>query len=107
MDRGLFFQRLVDFFVGVALAILGLRVLFRLFGANAGAGFVDWVYTTSDVLLSPFRGIFPVAEIGDGNVLDIPALFAMLMYTLLGFLLSWLVSALTVPARRETVVKRR
>jgi hypothetical protein len=40
-------------------------------------------------------------------VLDIPALFAMLMYALLGFLLSWLVGAMAVPARRETVVKRR
>lgn len=105
MARGLLIQRLIDFFVGLAVALLALRVLFRLFGANAGAGFVEFIYETTDVLLAPFRGIFPVAEINPGNVLDIPALFAMLMYVLIGYLLSWLVG--WVPQRDTTVVRKR
>lgn len=99
MARGLLLQRLIDFFVGLAEVILGLRVIFRLFGANAGAGFVDWVYSTSDVLLSPFRGIFPVAEISPGHVLDIPALFAMLMYALIGYVLAWVIGWVPVADR--------
>lgn len=105
MARGLLLQRLIDFFVGLAVIILGLRVLFRLFGANASAGFVEWVYDASDVLLAPFRGIFPVAEIDPGNVLDFPALFAILMYAILGYILSWLVG--WVPTGERTVVRKR
>lgn len=50
---------LLNFFTVVVESILGLRFLLKLFGANAGNGFVSWVYEMSDVLLDPFRGIFP------------------------------------------------
>jgi uncharacterized protein YggT (Ycf19 family) len=62
-------RRLIDFFVGLAIALLALRVLFRLFDANSANGFVHWVYQTSDVVLAPFRGIFPSQVISPGHVL--------------------------------------
>lgn len=96
-------QRLIDFFVGLAVILLGLRVIFRLFDANP-TGFVDWIYDASGTLLAPFRGIFPSAEIDPGNVLDVTALFAILMYVIIGYALSWLISGLTP---RETVVTRK
>lgn len=97
-------QRLIDFFVGLAVIILGLRVIFRLFDANGASGFVEWVYDTSGTLLDPFRGIFPNVQVDPGNVLDVSALFAMLMYAIIGYALSWLIGSL---APSETVVKRR
>jgi uncharacterized protein YggT (Ycf19 family) len=96
-------QRLIDFFVSLAVILLGLRVIFRLFDANA-TGFVEWVYDASGTLMAPFRGIFPSAELDPGNVLDVSALFAILMYVIIGYALSWLVSSLTP---RETVVTRK
>jgi len=81
-----FIQAMVDFFVGLAELILGLRVVLRLFAANPEAAFVHWVYTTSDTLLIPFRNIFPVETISSsGFVLDLSALFAMLIYAVLGY----------------------
>lgn len=95
--RGFVVSRLIDIFVGLALVLLLLRVLFRLFHANPGAAFVNWIYDTSDVLIAPFRGIFPSATIEPGYTLDITALFAMLMYAVLGFVLAALLDMLVRP----------
>lgn len=107
MQRSYIITRMVDFFVGLIVLILGLRVLFRLFDANPNAGFVEWIYDTSDVIIAPFRGIFPPATIEPGNVLDVSALFAILVYAVLGFLLTSFLasvvgdSAADKPARKS------
>lgn len=85
MQPANFIARLVNLFVGLAVGILAIRVLFRLFNANATVGFVDWIYDTSDSLMAPFRGIFPPQELVRGYVLDVSALFAILMYVIIGF----------------------
>lgn len=92
---------LISLFIGLAVIALGLRVVLRLFGANPSADFVEWVYKTSDTLVSPFRGIFPSAEFDPGNVLDFTALFAMVIYALLGYLLFYILAWLT-PTTRKT-----
>jgi len=94
----------INFFVAVAELFLGMRVLLKLFGANSSNGFVQWVYNSSDVLLDPFRGIFPVRELSQGSLIDFSALFAMLVYGLLGMVLVWLVAALTPD---DTVVTKK
>jgi len=97
-----FLVALVDFFVGLAEAILGLRVLFRLFNANATNPFVHWIYQTSSTLMDPFRGIFQAqATISPGFTLDINALFAMLMYAIIGFLLAALLGWIPAGERRS------
>lgn len=98
MQRENLITRLVDIFVGLVMLVLGLRVLFRLFNANTTAGFVEWIYETSDVIMAPFRGIFPPATIEEGHVLDFSALFAIVVYAILGFLLTSLIASFA-PAR--------
>lgn len=71
---------LVNVFLGLVEAFLALRIILRFFAANPGNGFVDWIYTSSSVLLEPFRGIFSTEVIGRNHVLDFTALFAMLVY---------------------------
>lgn len=88
-------QGLVDFFVALAEIVLGLRVIFRLFAANPDSPFVHWIYQTSTTFMAPFRGIFPSEVLRPGGyTLDISALFAMLMYAIIGYLvlslLAWL-----------------
>lgn len=91
-------SKLVNFFVGLALVFLALRIFFRLFSANPAVGFVDWIYDTSGVLMSPFRGIFPEVVIERGFVLDIPAIFALIMYMVFGLLLASLLNFASGPA---------
>lgn len=70
---------------------LGLRVFLLAFSANAGTPFVKFIYTTSANFLEPFRGIFPPKPVGETGYLDVAALFAMIMYGLIG----WGFAALT------------
>ncbi|MDZ7744662.1 MAG: YggT family protein [Candidatus Saccharibacteria bacterium] len=97
---------LVNFFVGAVQAILGVRFLLRLFGANEANGFVDWVYEMSAVLLQPFRGVFPTQVFDNQYVLEFSTLFAMLVYALVGMFVLWLIVVLT-PEEPVTKKKRR
>lgn len=85
---------LVNLIVGIAWTLLGLRFVLRLFGANASNNFVSWVYDVSGEIIAPFRGIFPESTI-EGFTIDFTALFAMLVYGLLGMLVIYLIAALT------------
>lgn len=96
---------LLNFFTVVVESILGLRFLLKLFGANAGNGFVSWVYEMSDVLLDPFRGIFPAKVFENQYVFEFSTLFAMLMYAIGALLLMWLITAITPES--TTVVKKK
>ena len=105
MDLRYWLGKIVDFFVGVAVVILGLRVFFRLVDANPTTPFVEWIYRTSDSLMVPFRGIFPPAEIERGIVLDVSAIFAAIVYIIIGYILLSLIDL--IPRRDEGVVTRR
>lgn len=99
-------QNLTNVFIGVVTAFLGLRFIFRLFNASTANGFVEWLYSVSNQLLEPFRGIFPVAEIEPGYVVEFSTLFAMVAYALIGFLVLALVGALR-PAVEEQTTKKK
>lgn len=71
--------------------ILSLRVLLRLLGAQP-APFVQWVMETSAPLLSPFEGMFPTARLEGGFVVEISALFALLIYGLLGYVIAEIIA---------------
>lgn len=61
-------QNVVWYVLGVVEAILLLRLLLKLFGANPANGFVDFVYSVSGVLSGPFDNIFGVASTTAGEV---------------------------------------
>ena len=85
----------VNMFVGLAELLLALRVVCKFFFTSAGGSFVHWVFSTTDVLLAPFRGVFPNPAATPGNwYVDWVALFAMAMYmaaaaVLLGYVAKW------------------
>lgn len=43
---------------GFIETLIGLRIILRLVGANAGNMIVSWVYTWSTPFVAPFSGIF-------------------------------------------------
>lgn len=69
--------------VMVIVIILMTAFVLRLFGASVDAPFTQWVYRSAESAMRPFRGIFPVKELGDASVLDVSLLFGALMYVLL------------------------
>ena len=82
--------------VGVLGGLLAFRLIFKLLGANPASGFVNFIYSVSELFVSPFFGIFPQAT-ADGvvtaSVFEPATLIAMLVYALVG----WLVARLTAP----------
>lgn len=82
---------LINIIIGIIELMLGLRILLRLFGANPATPFVAWVYNSTNSLLGPFRNMFPVTEVLEGSFLDFTALFALIAYAVLGFLLAQII----------------
>lgn len=85
---------LINFFVGLAEIFLGLRFILRFFDANAANQFVHWIYTSTNLLLEPFRGIFPPIVVGHHHIVDFSTLFAMAIYAVFGMILVWFVGLL-------------
>ena len=83
-------------YVVVTEVILGLGFVLLLFGANPDAPFVAWAYRSLERAMEPFRGMFTPIDLGlhgnndVGAVLDTSVLFAMLVYAIVAWLLSWL-----------------
>ncbi len=93
--------RLINFATGIVEFLLGLRFFLRFAGANAGNGFVAFIYQFSDLFLAPFRSIFPRSVI-EGSVLEWSTLFAMAIYGIVGYALVQLILILT---KRDQMVE--
>lgn len=106
MQAKLLATNLVNLFLAIVQSFLGLRFLLKLFGANAGNGFVRWVYDMSGALLQPFRGIFPTHVLENRYVLEFSTLFAMMMYAILALILVWIIGLVTAPAVSTAIKKR-
>jgi uncharacterized protein YggT (Ycf19 family) len=78
---------------GIIEGLLVIRFLFRLAGANSGATFVAFIYRLTDVLMRPFRFIFP-NTVSEGIVFEWSVLVAMLIYALLTWTIIHLISIL-------------
>ena len=69
--------------------MLSFRVFLAATNANPSAGFYEFVYRTSSDFMEPFRGLFTPKPLGDGGYLDVAAIFAIIIY----LILVWLVGA--------------
>jgi hypothetical protein len=84
-------NKLIYVFCALVELFLGLRFILKLFGANSGNDFVNWIYETSNVLLAPFRGIFPTQVFKSTFVLELSTVFAMIIYAIVVMLLIYVV----------------
>jgi hypothetical protein len=78
--------------------LVGLRFIFLLLGANPASQFVNWVYSWSGPLVTPFSGIFGqhITIAGHGavvqGVFDWSALIALIIYAFIGGILAKILS---------------
>jgi len=75
--------------------LLLLRFIFKLAGANANQALVAALYGVTEPLTRPFQGIFP--EPAGPEIIDGPALLAIVFLFLIGALIVALVRAITAP----------
>lgn len=80
-NSGVFIKRIVYYIGGVIIALIALRFIFLLLGANRGSGFVDFIYDLSGLFVAPFVGIFGEPTFGVSFV-ETSSLVAIIVYAL-------------------------
>jgi YggT family protein len=93
---------------GIVEALLVLRFVLKLLGANPEAGFASLIYRISTPLVAPFVGLFGAPQM-NGMVLELEAVVAIVVYGLVAWglaKLAWLLLGETrsgVHTRSRTV----
>lgn len=76
--------QIVWYLVGILETFLAFRFFLKLFGANAAAGFTNFVYTVTQPLTAPFSTVFHMSRL-EGSVFEWTTLLAMFVYGLVGW----------------------
>lgn len=77
-------QRIVWYVAGFIIALLLIRLVLLMLGANQGNGFVDFIYAVSGVFAAPFTGIFGSPTYGQ-FFFDTASLVAIVVYALIAW----------------------
>jgi len=85
--------QLIWLFLGILEALIALRIGLKLIGANPESPIVALIYGFTYLFLFPFEGMIATPFAG-GMLLELPALFAMLIYALIAWALERTVSVL-------------
>lgn len=94
-------SRVIALLFSVVEVLLLVRFVFKLFGANAGQGFVSAIYGITEPLVAPFRGIFAQPDGTQG--FEIAALLSIAFFLLVGALIVAVVRAVTGRQSEVTV----
>ncbi len=62
--------------------LLVIRFALRLFAANPGAGFAQFIYNLTNPFVLPFVGLFPTPAV-NGSVLELYTLISLIVYPLI------------------------
>ena len=79
---------------GLIEALLLIRFVLKALGANAEAGFAQFIYGMTGPLVAPFLGLFGTPQAASGATLELHTLIALVIYALVAWLLgkgAWLV----------------
>ena len=86
IDRGRILARvsqIVDYFFYVIYSLLTIRLLLALFAARQNTGFVQFIYSITDPIYAPFKGIVPSPTVEGGYTLALPIVIALVVNVLL------------------------
>ncbi|NTW22989.1 YggT family protein [Candidatus Falkowbacteria bacterium] len=76
--------QIVWYLLGIIETLLALRFILKLFGANPGAIFTDFVYNASYVFTAPFVAVFRTSQVS-GSIFEWTTILGMLIYWLLAY----------------------
>lgn len=94
---------LIYLFFGIIDGLLLIRLVLKLLGANPGAGFTQFVYSVTDVLMAPFRNLLPTIG-NEHSQLEMSVVVAILVYALIAWVLARLMAIIFF---RDVTVARR
>ena len=73
--------------VGLIEALIAIRFVLKVLGANPDAGFASFIYNVTYPLILPFVGMFGTPQAG-GSVLELHSITALIVYALVGWLIA-------------------
>jgi uncharacterized protein YggT (Ycf19 family) len=75
-------SQVIDYIFYVIYALLALRLLLALLGARRSAGFTQFIFSITDPLYAPFRGIVAEPTAEGGSRLAFSVIIAIIVYVL-------------------------
>ncbi|HET6351678.1 MAG TPA: YggT family protein [Coriobacteriia bacterium] len=96
--------RIVWFVFGLIEVLIAIRFVLELFGANAEAGFVKFMYAVSDIFMTPFNAVFSTSRVS-GATFEWSALVAIATYALVAWGLVVLIGVVSPRSHAETVAR--
>ena len=98
-DAGVARAKQVAYFVfGAIEALLAIRFVLLLLGANQGSPFVGLIYALSRPFVLPFQGIFGEPSFG-ASVIEWSSLVGIIVYALIAYGLARLIELVYAPVR--------
>lgn len=100
---------LLWFITAVLIGLIVFRFALMLLAANPANGFVDFIYSITDIFVAPFAGIVGSPATDSGSVVDTASIFAVIVYLLAAWALVSLFRILfagTRSTRRVTTIER-
>jgi hypothetical protein len=94
-------KRVVWYIAGVIIALLAIRIILLLLGANRENEFVDFVYALSEIFAAPFYGIFNYQPAYGQVILELSSLVAIAVYALI----AWGIAKLTTLTKSNPSVE--
>jgi len=86
--------QIVWYVLGLIEVLLAFRFIFKLLGANTGAGFTNFIYTVTTPFAAPFVSVFRISQ-EQGSVFEWTTLLAMFVY----WVVAWGIIKLLVMGR--------
>lgn len=86
--------QIVWYILAILEILLALRFLLKLLGANAGAGFTQFIYGITWLFAGPFIFVFRASQV-QTNIFEWSTLLAMAVY----FLVAWMIVKAAIMAK--------
>ena len=77
----------LQWFLMVLESILAIRFLLKMFGADPGNLFANFIFTLTEILLVPFKNILPDVSLHTNQAFELSTIFAAAIYFLIFFAL--------------------
>ncbi|PKM82855.1 MAG: YggT family protein [Firmicutes bacterium HGW-Firmicutes-14] len=81
-------RQMVYYILGILEVLFAFRLVFKLLGANPASGFVSFIYSLTQIFLSPFASIFR-SSVTKGNVttavFEPSTVIGMIVYAILAW----------------------
>ena len=90
-------NQIVWFIAGLIMAIIAIRFVLFLLGANRGSGFFQLIYSLSQPFVLPFLGLFAEPTYR-GSVFESASIVAVIVYALIAYAIARLVTIVLAPS---------